>query len=111
MAESYPDLSNSTSVALEASRVVKAAPGKVFTMTVYNNKGAAQFIQFFNSTTVPADTAVPVFCISVPTVASVTVQFSDYGRTFSTGIAVSNSTTAPTKTIGAADCFFDVQFV
>lgn len=111
MALSYPDLSNSTSVAYEASRVVKAGPGKVFTLNGYNSKASAQFIQLFNASSLPADTAIPVITLTAATVANFSLSFSDYGRFFPIGIVICNSSTGPTKTIGSADCWFDIQYI
>lgn len=106
-----PTPSNATSTAYEASRVVKASAGVLYGLTGYNSKASAQFILLFDSATVPADTAVPKVVISVPATSNFSIDFGPYGRSFSTGIAISNSSTGPTKTIGSADCWFDVQYV
>lgn len=102
---------NSTSTAYEASRVVKAAAGTVYGLTGYNSKATAQFVQLFNSTTVPADTAVPVVVFTVAGSSNFSLDFGQFGRYFSTGIAIANSSTGPTKTVGSADCWFDVQYI
>lgn len=102
---------NSTSAAYVASQVVKASPGNVYGLSGYNSKASAQFIQLFDSATVPADTAVPVTVITVPATSNFSIDFGVYGRKFTTGIAISNSSTGPTKTIGSADCWFDVRYV
>jgi len=104
-------LSNDTSVAYEASSVTKASAGTVYGLTGYNSKTSAQFFQFFNSTTVPADTAVPVITFIVAASSNFSIDFGVYGRRFSTGIAWSNSSTGPTKTLGSADMFVDVNYV
>lgn len=101
---------NSTSTAYEASRVIKSSAGRLYGVSGYNSKASAQFIQLFNSTTVPADTAVPVFVMTVPASSNFSIDFGTYGRFFSTGIAIANSSTGPTKTVGSADCFFDAQY-
>jgi hypothetical protein len=94
------------SVAYENSRVLKASPGTLVSLTGYNSLASAQFIQLFNSTTVPADAAVPVAVITAAASSNFSFPLPDGGLPFSTGIAVSNSTTGPTKTIGAANCYF-----
>jgi hypothetical protein len=107
--QGFPD--NNHSNALEASRVLKVGPGVLFGLSVFNNNAATQFIQLHDSQTVPADGAVPVFFFPVATQSSFFVQYAPPGRQFLYGIVVCNSSTGPTKTVGAADCFFDAQFV
>ena len=108
--EGFP-LSAST-VALANSLVVKSGPGRLLSLTAYNNKNAAQFLQIFDLIGVPADGAIPVMVFTVATVANLpNITFGLGGRWFTRGIVVCNSSTAATKTIGAADCWFDVQYL
>lgn len=92
--------------------LVKSGPGVLFGFSGYSSNVAGQFIQVHDSATVPADGAVPVMVISLGTAAS---NFSAYfalpGRTFLYGIVLCNSSTAPTKTVGSADTWFDAQFI
>lgn len=103
--------SSVASTALEASHVIKASAGRLFQLTGVNTSASAQYIQVFNSATVPADTTVPVLLAYVPGGANFSWDFGDIGRYFSTGIAVSNSSTAATKTIGSANCWFNAEYL
>jgi hypothetical protein len=92
------------------SLIVKRGPGKLYGFQGYNS-GAAQFILVCDALGVPADGSIPCFPIAVAATSNFSAFFGDTGRTFQTGIVLVNSSTAPTKTIGAADCFFDAQYI
>lgn len=99
-----------TSSALEASGVIKASAGTLYGFSGYSSLAAGQFILLFNSPTVPVDTTVPNFTpIAVNANGNFSVDFGTYGKHFSAGISWSNSSTAATKTIGAADCFISAE--
>ena len=98
------------SVAYEASAIVKASAGTIFSVTGYNSKTSAQFIQLHDSATLPANTAIPKIVFTVPASSNFFYDFGEIGRQCSAGIVVCNSSTGPTKTIGSADCFFNVQY-
>lgn len=104
-------LSNVTSTAYEASHVIKASAGYLFMITGYNSKTSSQFIMISNTTSVPADAQTPIIVFIVPASSNFSFDLGKYGRYFSTGICIFNSSTSPTKTIGSADCFFDCQFI
>lgn len=101
---------NNASPRLEASRVIKTGPGRLFGITVTSTRVSAQFFQVFDASSLPADGAVPLISKSIP--AGDAVGFSWLpARTFLVGIVVCNSSTQGTKTIGVADCIFDAQFI
>lgn len=104
-------VSNYTSVALENSEAIRSGSTDIIKVRVVNT-GSAQFIQLFNTTSVPVDTTVPDAMFAVPDGSGtpVTVDATFEGRTFATGLAISNSSTAATKTIGSADCWFEVDY-
>lgn len=101
---------NSDSVAYVASQVIKAGPGMLYRLVGYNSKASAQFIQLHDAAALPADTAVPKEVITVAATSNFAIDLGVYGRKFSTGIVVCNSSTGPTKTLGSADCFFSAQY-
>lgn len=102
---------NSTSNALENSRVVKAGSGTLFGFSGFNNKGSAQFVLVFDTDSVPAEGAVPKLVLTVPAAANFSYDGGIHGRAFQRGIVICNSSTAATKTIGSADTWYDCQYV
>jgi len=100
---------NAASAAL-ATQLQAATQGcVVWGVAGYNSKATAQFIQLHDIASTPADTAVPVFNITVPATSNFSIDFGMYGMQFVNGVYVCNSSTAPTKTIGSADCQFFVR--
>lgn len=95
-----------SSTAYEASHVLKSSAGTLILLVGYNSSTSDQFIQLFNSTTVPADIATPVFTAIARAGSNFSLDIPVTGMPFTTGIAVSNSSTGPTKTIGSANCYF-----
>lgn len=100
----------SSSVAYETNRVAKASAGRLFVVNGYNSLGSAQFIQVHNATSLPADTAIPVCVITVAASSNFSIDFGPLGIPLSIGIVLCNSSTGPTKTIGAANCYFTVSY-
>ena|SRR5687767_9802269 len=100
---------NATQAALAASAVIKATAGNLYGLSGYNS-GPEQFIQLHDAASLPADAAVPVHNIIVPAISNFSIDFGVYGMAFATGIVVCNSSTAETKTIGAADCQFFARY-
>ncbi len=103
-----PDMD--TSAAAEASSVTKASAGVLYGATATNSSASTRFFQLFNSTTVPADTTVPVVSLAVAAGGTVGVDYGLRGRFFSTGIAWCWSSTAATKTVGSTDGIADVLY-
>ena len=101
--------SNATTTAYAASLVVKATAGTLFGLSGYNS-GPAQWIQVHEAASLPADAAVPKVIVRVDAASNFAVDFGLKGRACATGIVVCNSSTGTTKTIAAADCWFDCQF-
>ena len=102
--------SRAATAAYANSLVVKNTAGRLFLLLGYNSNAVAQFIQVHNTTAVPADGVAPVYTFTVPQ-GNFSLDLSNVGDYFSTGITVCNSSTGPTKTIGAADCWFTALYL
>ncbi len=102
---------NASSTAYEASRVIKGSAGVLFCVNGYNSKTSAQFIQLHNATSLPSNGTAPVIVFTVPASSNFYIDFGGkFGRYFSTGITIGNSTTGATLTTGTTDCWFDAQY-
>jgi len=103
-------LSNANTTAYAASIIAKASAGVLYMITGFNSRASGQFIQLHDSATLPVDASVPKLIFYVEAKSNFSLDMGKYGRYFTTGIVICNSSTGPTKTIGAADCWFDVQY-
>lgn len=91
--------------AAENAALVRNADGVLLSLSGFSNLGSAQYIMVFDSNTQPGNGAVPK---RIKKVAATDTFEVDFGRgvRVENGIWVCNSTTAPTLTLGAADCLF-----
>lgn len=107
-----PQVKSVTTTAYAASLVVSSTPKtRLCGLSGYNSKASTQYIQIHDAASLPADTAVPKIVFEVAASSKFAIDFGANPRQFDTGIVVCNSTTIPTKTIGSADCWFDVQTI
>lgn len=109
---------NTHSIAVGNALRVKAGAGVLFGFTAQTSLAGGQFIQLHDMLGgLPASGAVPVWsaAISGYVQASGTgllaVSFIFPGRFFERGIYIVNSTAQNSYTAGAADTFFDAQFI
>lgn len=98
------------SQAAEASKLLKVGNGVVVGFDGYNAKGSAQFILLFDKASVPADGDIPIFALTAATAANFSKEFGPTGLRFQNGLAISNSSTVATRTVGSADCQFFVRY-
>lgn len=101
---------SASSTELASSIVVKSGPARLWGFTVYNSNAAAQFILVFDANSLPADGATADIVFTVAASSHLPINYIP-GRAMLRGLVMCNSSTEPTKTIGSADCFFDVQYV
>ena len=103
-------LTTYSTAALDDSDAIKASAGTLYGMSGINDSASDQYIQVFNSATVPSNGTVPKVVIFIPAKSNFSVDFGTYGYAFSTGISWSNSSTLATKTIGSADCWVNAIY-
>lgn len=82
----------------------------VYGFTVYNTKASAQYLCMFEADVLPADAAVPILSWPLGAHNGVGFDWTPTGRFFGAGLVLCNSSTDASKTIGSADCLFDVQY-
>jgi hypothetical protein len=96
-----------------ALRNAIVVPGRivVYGFTVYSTLAdATQYLNVFDANTIPADNAVPLWSWPLLAHNGAGFDWTPRGRQFQTGLVLCNSSTDDKKTIGSANCFFDVQF-
>lgn len=109
--EDIPLPVNSTSPAAETFRIVKSGWTILYGCTMTNANVATRFLQGFDTQALPANGAVPVFSVHVPTATEGGIAYGTTGRAFKSGCILAISTTQNTLTLGAADALFDAQYV
>lgn len=102
---------NAATAAYATNLVVAAGPTRLLRLSGYNAKISAQFIQLYNTVSLPADTAVPVAVLTVAASSNFSMDLGIYGKKFGVGLVIGNSSTGPTKTVGSADCWIEVTHV
>lgn len=96
---------NVPQAALAAGKQVSVSPTILYGISGYNS-GPAQFIQLHDKASAAVNAEVPAHSIAVAAAANFSIDFGVYGMNFINGLYATNSSTAPTLTIGAADCQF-----
>ena len=104
-------LKNDSSAVLENARVCRIGPALVSGFHAHSTLDTAQFIMVFDASAIPADGAVTPMVWEVAGDSSRDVAWVPYPRGFRNGVVICNSTTNATKTLGAANTLFDVQFI
>jgi len=89
--------------ALAKSLVVKASPGVLYSASVYNDDSVDNFLQLFDTASVPADAVVPKYTRRILSMDSGGFDFGSRGIALSIGIVLVLSSTDVTKTIVATN--------
>jgi hypothetical protein len=92
------------------SSVVVPGDIVVYGFMIYSTNASTQYVNVFDADVLPADNAVPLFSLVMAAHSEKGVAYPGNGRRFHRGIVLCNSSTDTKKTIGSADCFFDVQY-
>lgn len=105
-------VSEYVTTAVAASAVVKSSNGTLLGISVINSGASTRYFQIFDSTSVPADGAVPVLVLAVPSGEQRTLDLTAFnGKFCSTGISWASSSTLATKTIGAAELWVNIFYI
>ncbi len=122
LANSTNALSYYQTTSLATNGVIKASAGKIFKISGIlvpsDNSGATHYIQLYNASSVPADTAVPKFVYSITAGANtVPIRFeyefaNGFGIYNDTGITWAISSTLATKTLTTiATAWIQVSYI
>jgi hypothetical protein len=102
-------LTNSTSTALEQTRVVKASAGTLY--GIQGHAATAGFVWVCNKTSAPNGTGDNLILPIKVAEGPFSIDFGTYGRAMATGIALGFSSTATTWTGGGSNMWVDAQYV
>lgn len=100
---------NASTTAYATNLVASTGPAILLGFTVHNSSSSDQYIQIHDAASLPANGVAPKVIFLIAAGKSDGLDWGPHGRSFANGIVFCNSSTGPTKTIGAADCWFDAQ--
>jgi hypothetical protein len=100
-----------SSTGYENAHVLKNAAGRLVSLQGYNSKTSTQFIQLHDRSFIPNDGTIPIMIFIVPAQSNFSFDIPLGAMPFANGIVVCNSSSAQTKTIGSADCFFTAMVI
>lgn len=102
------------SAATTNATLVKSTAGQIFTIMASNTYTAARFLKLYNLTVAPTvGTSTPVMTIALPANWAGTLDFSDYGAVFSTGISLAITgayADADTTAVAAGDVLLNITY-
>ncbi len=104
-----PGIAPVVSAVAEASHLIKAAPGNLYSL--YVTTGAtAGYVMTFNADAAPADGAVtPVECVVAPADSTISISFDGPPDIYSVGIVAVFSTTGCFIKTASATAFFKAR--
>ena len=104
---------NASSQAYESVRLVKGGAATCYGFSGYSSRASAQYVLLFDIPNLSGLVAgaVPVVIVAVTAASNFSYNPGNSGRRFLQGLVIANSTTSPTDTAGAADTFYDEQYV
>lgn len=102
---------NKSSGGYVTSLVVATGARTLYGFSGFSSNVGSQWIQWYDAAKVPTTGDKPAGILYVTTLGNFAYSWGTIGRRFWSGIVIVNSTTGPTYTAGAADTYFDVQYV
>lgn len=96
--------------ALGATSSDHVTASRAFLLTGYNS-GPAQWIQIYDKNAAPVNGDVPIWQEWVFAGDTFSIAWANRGMTLVNGFAAGNSSTAASRTAGAADCYFNFGYL